>query len=285
MKKTEVPGSRFKAMLEQLVNHPTWLKETMFLYLRDSIREYTEITRFNNISSKDSLFLYVPRITRNGQTYIESAHYSKDKFDKYLYNFLRVVKCQNNLVDIVQDTGLNLKQCCFYIIQCWEKNLILPTYSKNVYALVRLLSGSINIGDYLLRVGRISKEQYEWVAQMRKSGMMDTLEVDSDEEEIFVNLGYVTDQELRGIRDLLGLASQKTLLNDPNVQLMIKANEQEKLLVKLEEENKSLKEEKQELEMKVQGLASELDGRKHENVQYSKEIEVLKDELKKALKA
>jgi hypothetical protein len=285
MPRNDLPESRFRTLLEDLGALPDWLKQTLVIFLRESLKSSVELVKLNTMTAKDSLFLYVPKLTRSGQAYLDTLRHTDDKIDKRIVEFINAVKKQKNLIDIAQDNDWTLKMCCYYVLKAWEKNIILPTYSKNVYALVRLMADDIDLGEYLVRIGKISKEQYNWVSKMKKTGMMESItDVKSEETDVYINLGYLTDSELVSIKELLELADKKSLVEDPNTMLVVKLRELQKEVAELHESNSNLEEEKDSLEKTIKKLAADLEFQKKESVQYAREIELLKNELKKALK-
>lgn len=284
MSKNEKPESQFKNILEMLNSYPLWVKETMFLYLRDELKNVKDLNDINNLSSKDSLFLYEPKLARFGQSFLDNLKSQEAPVDIRLVNFIKSVKKQKNLIDIAQDNDWTLKIACYYVLKAWEKNIILPTYSKTVYALVRFLAGDISLGEYLVRMGRLNKEQLTWVMKMNQTGMMESFEEKSNEEEVFLNLGYISVNELNNLRDLIKISDDKNIVKDPTTALVSKIRDLQKTVFQLEDVNNNLVEDKRELEKKVEKVSAELTFQKKENVQYYKEIEILKSELKKALK-
>lgn len=285
--------ARFKAIVQGFSSYPVWMTESLFLYLRDRLKEIGSLSRLNGQTSKDNIYLYIPKPSRNAQYYIDSSTYEEQKVDKRLVAFLKEVKKNKTIVDLAQDNAMPLKVCCQHIIKCWEKNLILPTYSKNIYALVRFIAGEITLADYLVRIGRISKEQYTLVAKMQSTGMASAFDdSDSNMEDMFVNLGYITNDELYFVKKILGIAEQKVLYEDPTLSMIFKLQEFEKQtselkkeIEKLERIKKNLSEEVSDLDVKVRSQSKEIDVLKQDNINYSREIELLKDELKKALKS
>ena len=285
MAKVDLPTSQFKSLLDDLSSYPPWIKEAIYVHLAEDLKNFTDSTRLKNMTAKDCLFLFIPRLTRIGQTYLENLKYEQGPVDKKVINFIKSVKNQNNMIDIAQDNGWTLKVCCYYVIKCWEKNIILPTYSKHIYALVRLLSGNIDLGDYLVRFGRITREQLNWVVSMNKSGMMAFEDSEQSEyEDIFVNLGYITTDELNSLKQLMKFATSKTVIENPTSVLITKVRELQQKLVKMEDTYHLLSEQKEELQKRVEVLMADVQLQKNESVQYSKEINLLKEELKKALK-
>lgn len=285
MPKQVVPGAQFKLLLEDLSSYSSWVKEAIYVFLAEDLKQNVSVTRLKSLTAKDSLFLYVPRLTRVGQSYFDSLKYDNAPVDKRLYSFVNSVKNQCNMLDIAQDNGWSLSVTCKYVIKAWEKNVILPTYSKNIYALVRFLAGEIDLGDFLVRLGRISREQLNWVNTMNKSGMMALDEQEqSGYEDIFVNLGYINTDELIFYKNLVKFANEKTVFANASAMLVQKVQELQTKTSRTEEKYIYLEEEKKELQSKLDRLNSEFQAVKNENLQYSKEIELLKDELKKALK-
>lgn len=285
MPKPVVPGAQFKLLLEDLSSYSSWVKEAIYVFLAEDLKQNVSASRLKDLAAKDSLFLYVPRLTRVGQSYFDTLKYENAPVDKRLISFINSVKNQSNMLDIAQDNGWNLSIACKYVIKAWEKNVILPTYSKNIYALVRFLAGEIDLGDFLVRLGRISKEQLNWVNTMNKTGMMALDEQEqSTYEDIFVNLGYITTDELMFYKNLVSFANEKSVFSNPGAILIQKVQELQTKSSRLEEKSVYLEEEKKELQRKIDRLNVDLQSQKNENIQYSKEIELLKDELKKALK-
>lgn len=285
------PEARFKAIVQGFSSYPTWMTESLFLYLRDRLKEIGSLSRLNNQTSKDNIYLYIPRLSRNAQYYIQSTTYEQQKVDKKLVAFLEEVKKHKTIVDLAQDNAMTLKVCCKNIIKCWEMNLILPTYSKNIYALVRFIAAEISLADYLVRIGRISKDQYSLVEKMQSTGMASAFEDDSNMEDMFVNLGYISNDELYFVKKILGIAEQKVLYEDPTLDMIFKLQAFDKQAIafqkdveKLEKIKNSLTEEVNDLEVKVRSQNKEIEVLKQDNINYSREIELLKDELKKALK-
>lgn len=279
------PESQLKNLLDLISSYPIWLKETLYIYLRDDLKNVRDLGTLNASNIKDCLFLYEPKLARAGQNYLDNIKFQEEPVDTKFVEFLKSIKKQKNLVDIAQDNDWNLKTVCFYVLKSWEKNVILPTYSKSVYALVRFLAGEIAIGELLVRLGRITKEQLNWVLKMNKSGMMASFEEQSKGEDVLVNLGYVTSDELQNLQDLVKLSNEKQIVEDPSTTLVIKMRDLQKKVFQLEDVNNNLIEERKELEKKVKKLNNDLDHQRKERMLYHKEVEVLKEELKKALKS
>lgn len=285
MSRPDFPEAQFKQMLEDLSSLPLWVKEAVYVHLGEDLKNFTDTNTLKNMTAKDSLFLYIPRLTRIGQNYLENLKFEQGSVDKRYLAFIKSVKKQSNMLDISRDNGWTMKMTCFYVIKSWEKNIILPTYSKNIYALVRFLAGDIDLGDYLVRLGRITREQLNWVVSMNKSGMMALDDAEkSAYEDIFVNLGYVATGEIVQLKKLVKFANSKNVFDNPSSMLLVKVRQLQEKLAKVEETRIAISEEKEELEKKVQLLHYDVQTYKDESVQYSKEIELLKDELKKALK-
>jgi len=292
MSKVVVPTTQFKLFLDDLSSYSSWVKETIYVFLGENLKQNVSVTRLKTITAKDSLFLYVPRLTRIGQSYMDSLKYENAPVDGRLVAFIKSVKCQSNMLDIAQDNGWSLAISCKYVIKAWEQNVILPTYSKNIYALVRFLAAEIALGDFLVRLGKISREQLNWVNTMHKSGMMALDDVEqSGYEDIFVNLGYITTDELLFYKNLVKFSNEKAVFSNPCSLLVQEIQELQTIISKiegnrthLEGEYTHLGDEKRDLQDKLGSSLKEIYSLKSENLQYSKEIELLKDELKKALK-
>lgn len=293
MTNSEVPGSQFKSILDSISLHPDWVKESLFIYLQDELKTVSDLKKLSLISARDCIYLYVPKLSRAGQMFLESVKAQNASIDKRLFNFVNSVKMQKNLVDISQDNGWTLKTTCVFVIKAWDKNIILPTYSKIIYAQVRYIAGEIDIGEYLVRIGRITKEQLNWVNKVQQFDMMSSIDdSETNREEVLINLGYIGADEIQALKAILGLANTKNIIESQSYAMIMKIMELEKTVNNYKKEKEAMLkekeymlEEKEELERKIKHFGEEISMHKNDKTAYSKEIEYLKDELKKALKS
>ena len=86
-------------------------------------------------------------------------------------------------------------------------------------------------------------------------------------------------------KNLVKFANEKTVFDNACAVLILKVQEFQTKISRIEEKNIYLEDEKKELQSKFDRLNKEFQSLKNENLQYSKEIELLKVELKKALKS
>lgn len=282
----EVPGSQFKSILDSISLHPDWVKESLYIYLREELKAVSDLNKLSLVNIRDCIYLYVPKLSRAGQMFLESVKSQDTNIDIRLYNFVNSVKMQKNLVDISQDNAWSLKTSCIFVLKAWEKNIILPTYSKIIYAQVRYIAGDIDIGEYLVRIGRITKEQLNWVNKVQQVDMMSSIDdTQTNREEVLINLGYIGADEIYTLKGILKLANTKHFVESQTYTMIMRIKELEKVIIPLKKERLVMKEEKEELQRKVKQLSDEITIQKKEKSEYSKEIEYLKDELKKALKS
>lgn len=286
MNKEERPASQFKNIIEMTTALPKWVKEALFVYLKITLSKNYSFNKIKARNEKDFLFLYRPKLTDNGKNFIANIKYQTEKQDKNYQNFLNDIKNRKYLVDIANDNNWELALVCKFLLKVWQNNITEQPSSKELYALVKLLAGEIKIDEYFFLAGKINKTQFDWARKIISSNMMSSIEDNETNrnEDVFVNLGYLPPDEIDYIKSLVDLSKSNLNLESAYFTLLKKFQDLQQAHSKLEKERDYLLDDKQDLENNVKKLNKVLDDSKKEKDQYHKEVELLKIELKKALK-
>lgn len=286
MNKEERAFSQFKSILDTINELPKWAREAVFVYLKMSLSKNYSFNKIKTRNNKDFLFLYIPKLTDNGKNYISNIKYQAEKQDKNYLNLLNDVRNRKYLVDIANDNNWSLSLVCKYLLKLWQNNIIEQSSSKELYALVKLLAEEITIDEYFFLAGKINRTQFDWARKIISSNMMSSIEDQENNrnEDVFVNLGYLPPDEIDFIKSLLDLSKSNLNLDSAYFALLKKFQDLKQSHSKLEKEKESLLDDKQDLENIVKKLNKIVDDNTKEKDQYHKEVELLKIELKKALK-
>ncbi|MEW5818674.1 MAG: hypothetical protein AB1782_00660 [Cyanobacteriota bacterium] len=287
-------NSQFQQILDDINSFPPWVKEAILLNLKGELDRNT----LKTLKAEDCIFLYVPKLTDAGEMFLKSCQSNNRQIDQRLYHFLMAVHKENNLFDITQDNNSTFQNICNILISGWKNGFIQPTFSKKIHSMVYFLAGKIDIGEYLFRIGRMTKQQFYWYTSMQNPEMVLFEEdVDNTEqqkinmEKTFLNLGYLSQYELQDLKALQEFSKSKVKIKSPSLILLDKIKNLNEQIVTLNISNNRLKEEKQRIIeekdhyiKRINTLVNSIQSLNNEKTMYIREINSLKEELKKWLK-
>ena len=197
----------FTLFLNKVLNVPFWVKQVMYLKLSDEMREYACEDFLRNSDRNNIFSTFVPTITFKGKTELAER---KCGFDNNTYNFLRFCAENLSMLEISVNTFLSMEEIAKYYQLCLEQNFIKNPNSPEIHAMAGYISGKFRIGEYFKQKGIID------IDQLRQAILKYEGSNDKKFGEILVELGYVTENDLKAIL-LLKEEARKRFILDHNV--------------------------------------------------------------------
>ena len=179
----------------------------MYLKLSDEMREYACEDFLRNSDRNNIFSTFVPTITFKGKTELAER---KCGFDNNTYNFLRFCAENLSMLEISVNTFLSMEEIAKYYQLCLEQNFIKNPNSPEIHAMAGYISGKFRIGEYFKQKGIID------IDQLRQAILKYEGSNDKKFGEILVELGYVTENDLKAIL-LLKEEARKRYILDHNV--------------------------------------------------------------------
>ncbi len=197
----------FTLFLNKVLNVPFWVKQVMYLKLSDEMREYACEDFLRNSDRNNIFSTFVPTITFKGKTELAER---KCGFDNNTYNFLRFCAENLSMLEISVNTFLSMEEIAKYYQLCLEQNFIKNPNSPEIHAMAGYISGKFRIGEYFKQKGILD------IDQLRQAILKYESSNDKKFGEILVELGYVTENDLKAIL-LLKEESKKRFILDHSV--------------------------------------------------------------------
>ncbi len=179
----------------------------MYLKLSDEMREYACEDFLRNSDRNNIFSTFVPTITFKGKTELAER---KCGFDNNTYNFLRFCAENLSMLEISVNTFLSMEEIAKYYQLCLEQNFIKNPNSPEIHAMAGYISGKFRIGEYFKQKGILD------IDQLRQAILKYESSNDKKFGEILVELGYVTENDLKAIL-LLKEESKKRFILDHSV--------------------------------------------------------------------
>jgi hypothetical protein len=204
------PETFFKQMLKDIVNKPLWVKQAIYIELRDDIKHMSNLELLEALDKNDLLQLYTPRLSIIGHKIInEETFATKDNVSSEMLNFLQQLDGRKNVIDLCFLNNWTLKHFSEIIIQANDKGYIDPIKSKQILTLFEFIADHIDMATLFEKLNKITPEQVQF-ARFSISEMNKTFEVEgsSSLEEVLVRMNYISKEQVNSLL-ILKQASEK----------------------------------------------------------------------------
>ncbi len=230
----------FDLFLEKVLSVPLWIKQVIYLRLEKEMQSFN-CDEFLREHKEDIFSTFVPTLTFKGKTEL-TEH--KCGLDTNIYNFLQGCANEYSLIEISINTFLSMEEVAKYYELCLEQNFIKIPDSKEIHAMAGYISGKFRIGEYFKQRETIDVDQLQKAILAHR----DAQESGNPKKfgEILVELGFVTDNDLKALLVLKEEAKKRFILDYTTIPKSetTYTNENQKYedeITKLKDENIKLK--------------------------------------------
>jgi hypothetical protein len=188
-------NSKFKVFISKILELPLWVRQVIYVELKDQLETYLTQLSPEFLKKHECFQLYTPKITPLGKKELETR--AKDLPINF-YKFLdTVLKSGLNIIEITITHAWNLSECAVYFITALKYDFIEVPKSNFIIGTALYLSGSVRLGEYFVKLDKISIDQLEYV--LRSQQHMEMTGVKKGTGEILVDSGLVTAEEIENI--------------------------------------------------------------------------------------
>lgn len=190
-----LPPTAFDSMMQQLTTLPLWVKQVLYAQLRYELETSMSKSTLEAFGPEHTLQLWVPELTRNGAAELERP---TGQYEQGILRLLHLVRYRKNVVNITILNNWSLEQCCMFLTQVVEKELVVPPRSTTIRATIDYLAGRTRLGEYLVKINRLSIEQLDQALRTQKyieESMGDRTGI----ANVLINLGYIKKEDSEGI--------------------------------------------------------------------------------------
>jgi hypothetical protein len=188
-------ASQDSHIAQQLINNikglPLWVKQVVYLELREELMGHFVPESLNTLTSDDTVAFYVPKITEEGERLLLDR---KDEIGMLLMDS----KNQYTVLDVCLRHEWSLEICCHFILEAISQQWLKPPGSTKAMGTIEYLGNRIRLGEYLVKMGRISLDQLEQALRTQQY-IKEALQEHTGLANILINLGYITRQDTEGI--------------------------------------------------------------------------------------
>lgn len=179
----------------QLLNNirqlPLWVKEVIYLELGKDLGRHISLETLHSWTSQDTIAFWVPQFTEAGETVI-----AKDKDDMSM--LVKAVQARMTVLDVCLHYQWSLERCCQALLDGISRTWISPPESLKALGTIEYLANTIRLGEFLVKMGRITPEQLDQSLRAQQY-IKEALNEHSGLANILINLGYITKKDTEGI--------------------------------------------------------------------------------------
>jgi hypothetical protein len=179
---------------------PLWMKQVLFIVLKTDLDSHLSTKTLNSLSKDNFLQLWQPALSTGGIKALYEGQHPE-------VAFLQLLKDKKPIYLLCAEQLMTLEQFCTKAIKALDEGLVCKPENRQVLATMEYLGNKTRIGDYLVRLNRISMNDLEDALKTQKY-----ISASSGEQigigEILVRLNLVTQQDIESILFLKQQASQ-----------------------------------------------------------------------------
>ena len=192
---------------EQLFEYPLWVKQVLYIRLREHMETFLS-EDFMNIKSEDSFHLYVAKLSYVGKTELLEKEAG---LDSNIYNFLGLIEEGNDIITIALNNFWTIEEIAKYFIFCCEQNYIKSPIPNSIMIMAGYLAGKYRTGEYFKRIGKINIDQLEHTIRIQKE-----LREKGERPqfvELMIEFGYVTEADSKALLIIKEQATKRFILD------------------------------------------------------------------------
>ncbi|HEY9745097.1 MAG TPA: hypothetical protein V6C99_02640 [Oculatellaceae cyanobacterium] len=189
------PNTAFDQLIQQLSAFPLWMKQVLYAQLRNDLETCMSKATLDAFSPEHTLQLWVPELTRQGQGELEQP---SGQFAQGIYRLLHLVKFRKNVVNITILNNWSLEQCAQHLLHAIDRELVMPPRSAVIMGTVEYLAGKTRLGEYLVKINRLTVEQLDQALRTQKA-IQEAMGERTGIANVLINLGYIKREDSEGI--------------------------------------------------------------------------------------
>lgn len=188
-------SSSFESLLNHLHSLPLWIKQVVYAELKGDLESSAARLTLEFINRDDTLQLYIPQITFLGRKELETKARG---LSQNTYKFLEGADAGLRVLDISIRNSWTLEACALELLASMDQELVSPPRSAIINGTAQYLGGRIRLGEYLIKLNKITIDQLDQALRTQKY-IEQSIGERTGLAEVLINLGYITQKDTESI--------------------------------------------------------------------------------------
>lgn len=190
-----LPPTTFDNMMQQLSGLPLWVKQVIYAQLRGELETSLSKATLEAFGPEHTLQLWVPELTRQGLQELERP---SGQVEQGILRLLHLSRFKKNVLSITILNNWSLEHCSIFLLQAVAKELISPPRSMPISGTLDYLAGHIRLGEYLVKINRLTIEQLDQALRTQRA-IEEAMGERTGIANILINLGYIKKEDSEAI--------------------------------------------------------------------------------------
>ncbi len=178
-------------LLSNIMELPLWVKQVIYLELHRELTEHFTAETLQNLVPADTIAFYTPKLTPEGERVLLEI---RDDVGRLLME----AKQRFTVLDMCLRNTWSLETCCTLLMHGITSQWLHPPASVKALGTIEYMANRIRLGEYLVKMGRISVDQLDQSLRTQQY-IKEALQEHTGLANILINLGYITRQDTEGI--------------------------------------------------------------------------------------
>ncbi len=189
------PPSAFDQLMQQLSSLPLWVKQVVYTQLRMELEHAMSKSTMEAFGVEHTLQLWEPELTRAGTAELErpSGHAQQSTL-----RLMHLCRYRKNVVNIAVMNNWTLEQTASFLVEALEHQFITPPRSAVIMATIEYMIGRTRLGEYLVKINRLTTEQLDQALRTQKY-IEESMGERTGIANVLINLGYIKKEDSEGI--------------------------------------------------------------------------------------
>ena len=190
-----LPPTAFDALKQQLSALPLWVKQVIYAQMRHELEATLSKTTLEAFGPEHTLQLWVPEVTHHGAQELEKP---TGLVDQATLRLLHLARYKKNVLTITILNNWSLEQSAICLLQAMAKELVSQPRSMIIQGTVDYLAGQIRLGEYLVKINRLTIEQLDQALRTQKA-IQEAMGDRTGIANVLINLGYIKKEDSEAI--------------------------------------------------------------------------------------
>ena len=182
-----IPSTTFDTLMHQLSALPLWIKQVIYIQLRHDLEVALSRDTLKAFGPEHTLQLWIPELTRQGVAVLEDPD---GRCEPDVMRLLRLVRLKRNVLSITILNNWSLEHSVHCLLRTIESQYVSPPRSVPMSGTIDYLAGRIRLGEYLVKINRISIEQLDQGLRTQRA-IAEAMGEQTGIADVLINLGYI----------------------------------------------------------------------------------------------
>lgn len=189
------PPTILETLMKQVSAMPLWIKQVVYAQLKTELETAMSKATVDAFGTEHMLQLWVPELTREGFTELNAP---SGKFSSHLLKVLHLTKFKKNVANITVTNNWSLEQCSILLREAITHNMLTRPPSGIILATIEYLANATRLGEYLVKINRVTSEQLDQALRTQKY-IEESMGEKTGIANVMINLGYIRKEDTEGI--------------------------------------------------------------------------------------